>query len=61
MTGEVPMPEDDVTHKELKNLNAVCVEVPVTSFENVVLGRGGDSVYQFSQTIKNLIETKEIF
>ena len=61
VTGEVPMPEDDVTYKELKNLNAVCVEVPVTSFENVVLGRGGDSVYQFSQTIKNLIETKEIF
>ena len=61
VTGEVPMPEDDVTHKELKNLNAVCVEVPVTTIANVVLGRGGDSAYQFSQTIKNLIETNEIF
>ena len=60
VTGEVPMPEDDVTCKELENLNAVCVDVPITRVENVVLGQGGNSVHQFSQKIIDLIEMKEI-
>jgi len=60
VTGEVPMPEDDVTYKELENLNAVCVDVPITRVENVVLGQGGNSVHQFSQKIIDLIEMKEI-
>ena len=53
--GEVPRPEDDITYKELINLNAVCVDLPVTSFENVVLGQGGNSVNQFSQEIIRLL------
>ena len=53
--GEVPRPEDDITYNELINLNAVCVDLPVTSFENVVLGQGGNSVNQFSQTIISLL------
>ena len=60
VTGEVPMPEDDVTCKELESLNAVCVDVPVTRVENVVLGQGRNSVHQFSQKIIDLIEMKEI-
>ena len=59
VTGEVPMPEDDVTCKELENLNAVCVDVPITRVENVVLGQGGNSVHQFSQKIIDLLEMKE--
>ena len=58
VTGEVPIPEDDVAFKELENHNSVCVDVPVISAENLVLGRGGNSVHQFSQTIIGLIETK---
>jgi putative intracellular protease/amidase len=58
VTGEVPMPKDDATYKELENLNAVCVDVPITSVENVVLGQGGNSVHQFSQKIIDLIEMK---
>ena len=61
VTGEVPIPEDDDTCKELENLNAVCVDVPVTSVENVVLGQGGNSVHQFSQIIIGLIEAKEVY
>ena len=60
VAGEVPMPEDDVTCKELESLNAVCVDVPVTRVENVVLGQGRNSVHQFSQKIIDLIEMKEI-
>jgi protease I len=59
--GEVPVPEDDVTCHELENLNAVCIDVPVTSVDNVVLGRGGIFVDQFSQTIIDLMKTNEAF
>ena len=55
--GEVPKPDDDVTHKELENLNAVCVDAPITRVENVVLGQGRNSVHQFSQIIIALLET----
>ena len=58
VTGEVPMPDDEATYIELKNLNAVCVDVPVTSVENVVLGQGRSSVDEFSKKIIDLIETK---
>jgi putative intracellular protease/amidase len=55
VTGEVPMPEDDITCQELEKLNVVCAEVPVTCVGNVVLGRGENSVHEFSQTIINLL------
>ena len=55
--GEVPKPDDDVTHKELENLDAVCVDAPITRVENVVLGQGGNSVHQFAQIIIALLET----
>ena len=55
--GEVPKPDDDVTHKELENLNAVCVDAPITRVENVVLGQGRNSFHQFSQIIIALLET----
>ena len=55
--GEVPRPEDDITYNELINLNAVCVDVPVTRVENVVLGQGANSAHQFSRLIITLLET----
>ncbi len=55
VTGEVPMPEDDITCQELEKLNVVCAEVPVTCVGNVVLGRGENSVHEFSQTIISLL------
>ena len=55
VTGEVPMPEDDVTCQELEKLNVVCAEVPVTCVGNVVLGQGENSVHEFSQTIISLL------
>ena len=57
--GEVPMQEDDVASKELENLNAVCIDVPITSNENVVLGQGENSVHEFSQKVIDLIERKK--
>ena len=58
ITCEIPMPEDDFTRKELEKLNAVCIDVPVICVGNLVLGRGGNSVHQFSQTIIGLLETQ---
>jgi TPP-dependent pyruvate/acetoin dehydrogenase alpha subunit len=56
VTGEVPKPDDDATYKELEKLNAAFVDDPVKRVENVVLGKGGKSVYQFSRTIVALLE-----
>jgi protease I len=55
--GEVPKPDDEVTYKELENLNAVCVDAPITRLENVLLGQGEKSVHQFTRTIITLLET----
>jgi protease I len=57
VAGEVPKPDDDASYKELENLNAVCVDVPVTRVENVVLGQGANSAHQFSRLIITLLET----
>ena len=58
VVSEIPLPKDASTRTELESLNAVCVDVPITSVENVVLGQGGNSVHQFSQKIIDLIEIK---
>jgi hypothetical protein len=56
VTGEVPKPDDDDTYKELEKLNAVFVDAPIKRVEQVVLGKGGNSVDQFSRTIVALLE-----
>ena len=58
--GEIPLPREDNTRKELESLNAVCVDIPVTSFDRMVFGQGKDSVDEFSQTILDLIEADEV-
>ena len=59
VTGEMPLPKDADSLKELEILNAVCVDVPVTRVNNVILGRGADSVKNFSEQIFHLIDSKE--
>ena len=54
--GEVPKPDDYDTYKELEKLNVVFVDAPIKKFEKVVLGKGGNSVDQFSRTIVALLE-----
>jgi putative intracellular protease/amidase len=44
IVGEIPLPKDEKTRKELERLNAVCVDIPVISSENLVLGQGADSI-----------------
>ena len=56
VTGEIPIPKDADSLKELEILNAVCVDMPVTHFNNVVLGRCADSVENFSEQIFHLID-----
>ena len=56
VTGEVPKPDDDAIFKELEKLNVVFVDASVKRVENVVLGKGGNAVYQFSRTIVALLE-----
>ncbi len=58
--GEIPLPQDEDTCQELKSLNAVCVDTPVISYENMVYGQSRDSIEKFSQTIIGLIETSEV-
>ena len=60
-TGEIPLPREDDTRKELESLNAVCVDIPVTSLDSMVFGQGEDSVDEFSQTILGLMEVGEVF
>ena len=60
VTGEIPLPREDDTRKELESLNAVCVDIPVTSLDSMVFGQGEDSIDEFSQTILNLIEANEV-
>ena len=54
--GEVPKPDDYDTYKELEKLNVVFVDAPIKKFEKVILGKGGNSVDQFSRTIVALLE-----
>jgi len=58
VVGEVPVPEDENTRKELECLNAVSVDIPVIRQENLVLGQGADSVGEFSQSIIDCIKIK---
>ena len=56
VTGEVPVQGDANTIKELECLNAVCVDTPVISRDNLVLGQGADSVSDFSKSIVDCIK-----
>ena len=58
VTGEIPLPRDDDAQKKLESLNAVCIDIPVTSLETIVCGQGAGSVDEFSKKIIDLIETK---
>ena len=58
IAGEIPLPKDENTRKELERLNAVCVDIPVISNENLVLGQGAGSVIEFSQSIINCMKIK---
>jgi len=58
IVGEIPLPKDEKTRKELERLNAVCVDIPVISSENLVLGQGADSVKEFSQSIIDCMKTR---
>ena len=59
VTGEIPLPKDADSLKELETLNAVCVDVPVTHINNIILGQSSDSVDNFSKQILNLIDSDE--
>ena len=56
VNGEIPLPRDEETRVELRNLNAVCIDTPVTRIENIILGQGADSVYHFSQEVLGLMD-----
>ena len=56
--GDVPLPRDESTREELEYFNAVCVDIPVISSENLVLGQGADSVKEFSQAIIDCMKTR---
>ena len=59
VTGEMPLPKDEDSLKELETLNAVCVDVPVTHINNIILGQSSDSVDNFSKQILDLIDSDE--
>ncbi|SVC48647.1 uncharacterized protein METZ01_LOCUS301501, partial [marine metagenome] len=59
VTGEIPLPKDADSLKELETLNAVCVDIPVTHTNNIILGQSSDSVDSFSEKIFNLIDSDE--
>ena len=58
ITGEIPLPPEEYARKELESLNAVCVDTPVTSLGNMVLGQGEKSVSEFSNIILNLFKER---
>ena len=60
VNGEIPLPRDEETRVELKNLNAVCIDTPVTSIDNIILGQGADSVHHFSKKILGLMDDKKL-
>jgi putative intracellular protease/amidase len=59
VTGEIPLPRDDDAQKKLESLNAVCIDIPVTSLETIVCGQGAGSVDEFSKVILGLMEVSE--
>ena len=56
VNGEIPLPRDEETRVELRNLNAVCIDTPVTRIDNIILGQGADSAHHFSQQILGLMD-----
>ena len=56
VNGEIPLPRDEETRVELKNLNAVCIDTPVTRIDNIILGQGADSAHHFSQEVLGLMD-----
>jgi len=58
IAGEIPLPKDEKTRREIERLNGVCVDIPVISSENIVLGQGEDSVSEFTQSIIDCIKTR---
>ena len=56
--GEIPLPKDENTRKELERLNAVCVDTRVISGDSLVLGEGAGSVNEFSKSIIDCIKIK---
>ena len=60
VTGEIPLPKDAETQKELETLNAVCVDASVTRVDNIILGQSADSVDHFSQQILHLIDNEDV-
>ena len=56
VNGEIPLPRDEETRVELKNLNAVCIDTPVTRIDNIILGQGADSAHHFCQQILGLMD-----
>jgi len=55
VNGEIPLPRDEETLVELKKLNAVCIDIPVTRIDKIILGQGADSAHHFAQKILGLM------
>ena len=55
VNGEIPLPRDEETLVELKKLNAVCIDIPVTRIDNIILGQGANSAHHFAQKILGLM------
>jgi putative intracellular protease/amidase len=60
VSGEIPLPHEDYARQELKSLNAVCLDTPVTSLGNMVFGQDSSSIEIFSKIILDLIEMCEV-
>ncbi len=56
VNGEIPLPGDEETRVELKNLNAFCIDTPVKRIDNIILGQGADSTHHFCQQILGLMD-----
>ena len=56
VNGEIPLPRDEETLVELKKLNAVCIDIPVTRIDNIILGQGANSAHHFAQKILGLMD-----
>ena len=55
VVSEIPLPKDASTRTELESLSAVCIDTPVVTIDNLVLGQGSASIDLFAQKMINLI------
>ena len=55
VVSEIPLPKDASTRTELESLSAVCIDTPVVTMDNIVLGQGSASIDLFAQKMINLI------